>query len=552
MRKTLLFLLAIAFGLNAYADGYCSYKMARDFYQSGRYEEAKQRCMMCKNYYPDDDLEWSKIDQLVKDCDSCINAKVEMERKIAKSIAKASEEKRRKYEEQQRLRKERKLIYVSVNASTLDGEYPDFKRDIVGALAPYGYRTTNNKEDAYWSIYVSADVAKFSKSGTVDPSHIVQINAHYTIQNDVDGYIPSGGEGGCDAKGYSGIDYNRSVYNAYANLKEPLGKAFHKAIENIVETSEPELENIIAVVVSGDGLPTNVRFQPVVDIFMRALQRYSDYEVVDRTAKVISEGRWSLLKYGEQWSNSSLMLDAIGNDIHPRYICSIEIIYRPIEQDYYLSAHITDIKTSGSKGTSFYPLDANQTPIKVLNSNQIHIAALYIIKDLHESVAIMSDTKFNILKSDIHALGDIGERMRKKRIKTNLKAAGASLIVPGLGLVLKGHNEGYAYLGAEAALCLGGVMVPELMRKSYINKRNHETNANNRDVYTTRANSCRKVSIICGACAGVLHVVNIIHSFVAESNINKNPKLQYSVATIPLESGISNDYAMGLSLTYRF
>jgi len=562
MKKTLLFLFAIAFGLNAYADGYRSYKMACELYQSGRYEEAKQRLMICLKYYPDDDLEWPKICQGIKDCDSCIKRQMEIADSIAKareeerrkyeeqqklraeiadSIAKAREEERRKYEEQQKLRKERKLIYLSVNASTLDGEYPDFKRDIVGALAPYGYRTTNNKEDAYWSIYVSADVAKFSKSGTVDPNHIVQINAHYTIQNDVDGYIPAGGEGGCDAKGYSGIDYNRSVYNAYANLKEPLGEAFHKAIENIVETSEPELENIIAVVVSGDGLPTNVRLQPVVDIFMRALQRYSDYEVVDRTAKVISEGRWPLLKYGEQWSSSSSMLDAIGNDIHPRYICSIEIIYRPIEQDYYLSAHITDIKTSGSKGTSFYPLDPTQKPIKVLNSNQMHVAALYIIKDLHESVAIMSDTKFNILKRDLG-----------KRIKTNLKAAGASLIVPGLGLVLKGHNEGYAYLGAEAALCLGGVMVPELMRKSYINKRNHETNANNREVYTTRANTCRKVSIICGVCAGVLHVVNIIHSFVADPNINKNPKLQCNVATIPLESGISNDYAMGLSLTYRF
>ncbi len=553
MKKTLLFLFAIAFGFNAYADGYRSYKMACEFYQSGRYEEAKQRFMICLKYYPDDDLEWPIINQRVKDCDSCINEEAtKRQNKIADSIAKAGEEERRKYEEQQRLRKERKLIYVSVNASTLDGKYPDFKSDIVGALAPYGYRTTNNKEDAYWSIYVSADVTKFSKSGTVDPSHIVQINAHYTIQNDVDGYIPAGGEGGCDAKGFSGIDYNRSVYNAYANLKEPLGEAFHKAIENIVETSEPELENIIAVVVSGDGLPANIRLQPAVDIFMRALQRYSDYKVVDRTAKVISEGRRAIWDYGERYSNSSSMIGAIGNDIHPRYICSIEIIYRPIEQDYYLSAHITDIKTSGSEGISFYPIDANQAPIKALDSNQMSNASLFIIKDLHENVAIMSDAKFNTLLKDIQSLIGNRNKIKKQKFKANITAAGASLAVPGLGLVLKGHNEGYAYLGAEAALCLGGVMVPELMRKHYINKRNHESNANNRDVYTNRANSCRKVSIICGTCAGVLHVVNIIHSFVAKPDINKNPKLQWEIEPMPLESNIRNDYAMGLSLTYRF
>lgn len=286
---------------------------------------------------------------------------------------------------------------------------------------------------------------------------------------------------------------------------------------------------------------------------MRALQRYSDYKVVDRTAKVINEGRTSLLNHGERWSNSSSMLGAIGNDIHPRYICSIEIIWRPIEQDYYLSAHITDIKTSGSEGTSFYPLDGNQTPIKILNSDQMYNASLYIIRDLHESVAIMSDIKFNTLQSDISIREEEIENTRKNKLSANFTAAGASLAVPGLGLVLKGHNEGYAYLGAEAALCLGGVMVPELMRKSYINKRdNHETSANNKDVYTTRANSCRKVSIICGACAGVLHVVNIVHSFMAEPNSDKNPKIQWEVAAIPVDNGFSNNYAMGLSLSYRF
>lgn len=552
MKRTLLFLLAVAFGFSAYADGYRSYNMACELYKSGRYEEAKQRFMICVRYYPDDNLEWSIIEQRVKDCDARINEEANRRKAYAAQMAKAREEERRKYEEQQKLRKERKLVYVSVNASTLDGEYPDFKSDIVGSLAPYGYRTTNNQEDAYWSIYVSADVEKLSKPGTADPDNIVQINAHYTIQNDVDGYIPAGGEGGCDAKGRSGISYNRSVFDAYANLKKPLGELFHNAIENIVETPESTYENIIAVVVSGEGLPANVRLQPAVDIFMRALQRYSDYKVVDRTAKVINEGRTSLLNHGERWSNSSSMLGAIGNDIHPRYICSIEIIWRPIEQDYYLSAHITDIKTSGSEGTSFYPLDRTQTPIKILDSDQMYNASLYIIKDLHESVAIMSDIKFNTLKNDIDTRDKKIDDNRKKKLTANFTAAGASLAVPGLGLVLKGHNEGYAYLGAETALCLGGVMVPELMRKSYINKRNNETNANNRDVYTARANSCRKVSIICGACAGVLHVVNIVHSFMAEPNSNKNPKIQWDVAAIPIENGFSSDYAMGLSLSYRF
>ena len=549
MKKTLLFLFAIAFGLNTYADGYRSYNKACELYKSGRYEEAKQCFMNCMEYYPDDDLDRPKILQSIKNCETRIK---EAAKRHADSIAKASEAERRKYEEQQSLRKKRKLIYVSVNASTLDGEYPDFKSDIVGALSPYGLKTTNNKDDAYWTVYVSADVIKLSKSGTIDPDHVVQINAHYTIQNDVDGYILAGGNGCCNAKGRSGIDYNNSIYDAYANLKKTLGEAIHNAIENIVEVSEPELENIIAVEVFGDGLPNNVRLQPAVDIFMRALQRYSDYKVVDRTAKVVSEGRTSLLNHGERWSSSNSMLGAIGNDLHPRYICNIEIIYRPIEQDYYLSAHITDIKTTSSEGTSFYPLDATQTPIKILESDQMYNASLYIIKDLHESVAIMPDVKFETLNKDIAVREEKLDERRKKNLNANMTAAGASLAVPGLGLVLKGRNEGYAYLGAEAALCLGGIMVPELMRKSYINKRNHETSAKNKDVYTSRANLCRKVSMICGVGVGLLHTANIIHSFMKEPNSSKNPPIQWEVAAIPFEGGFSNDYAMGLSLTYRF
>ncbi len=314
-------------------------------------------------------------------------------------------------------------------------------------------------------------------------------------------------------------------------------------------TPEQEIENIIAVVVSGDGLPANVQLQPAVDIFMRALQRYSDYKVVDRTDKVISDGRTSLLNHGERWSSSKSMEGAIGNDIHPRYICSIDIMYRPIEDDYYMSAHITDIKTSGSEGISFYPLDGTQTPIKNLNSDQMYNASLYIIKDLHESVHIMSDAKFKTLESDITTRKSAISTGRKKKTETNLKAAGFSLVVPGLGLALKGHEKWYAYLITEGTLCLG-VLGSELMKQKNINDRNNSTNAHNRDVFTARANAWRKVSIISGTCAGLVHVANIIHSFVAEPQ--ENAKLQWALVPIQMDGTYGNNYAMGVALTYRF
>lgn len=218
------------------------------------------------------------------------------------------------------------------------------------------------------------------------------------------------------------------------------------------------------------------------------------------------------------------------------YLCLVEIS-KNNNGEYIFAAKIGDTETAELIESASYP-KSGYTPIRSLNDiDALQRASLYLISEL------------GLGKKTVEK---VSEDEKKNKREANLKAAGASLVVPGLGLVLKGHNEGYAYLGAEAALCLGGVMVPELMRKSYINKMNHESNAHNKDVYTTRANSCRKVSIICGACAGVLHVVNIVHSFMAEPDRYKNPKLRWDVAAIPVDNGFSNDYAMGLSLSYRF
>lgn len=215
-------------------------------------------------------------------------------------------------------------------------------------------------------------------------------------------------------------------------------------------------------------------------------------------------------------------------------LCVVEITWSNNSGEYIFRADIEDTETGELYGkTALYPI-AGDMPVKNLDRDALQTACRFLISRLGDD---STQESFSTL-------------YKTEKRKTNFKAAGVSTFVPGLGLVLKGHNEGYAYLGAEAALCLGGVMVPELMRKSYINKRNNETNANNRDVYTSRANACRKISIISGTCAGLLHVANIVHSFIAEPK--SDAKLHWQVAAIPVDNGFSNEYAMGLSLSYRF
>ena len=304
----------------------------------------------------------------------------------------------------------------------------------------------------------------------------------------------------------------------------------------VTMVSYGQKQSVYVVVTSEESIKKELHI--FEDIFHGELLK-TPYEV--KVANVDSDDEFSRARNTELYNNLAYSDDynkdqvkGFGQLMEAKLLCVV-VVEKFTNGNYYFRSKLFDLETGELKESASYPDQRySDKPIKDITNR---------IADVQHASNVLVNRLLN---------PNFLESYRKKKKETNLKAAGASLPIPGLGLVLKGHNEGYAYLGAEAALCLGGVMVPELMRKSYINKMNHESNAHNKDVYTTRANSCRKVSIICGACAGVLHVVNIVHSFMAEPNRYKNPKLRWDVAAIPVDNGFSNDYAMGLSLSYRF
>lgn len=181
-----------------------------------------------------------------------------------------------------------------------------------------------------------------------------------------------------------------------------------------------------------------------------------------------------------------------------------------------------------------------------LDKNNLELA-----KDLYGIIKEKNPTDVNAVQTFASLDRKIAEQNPQyvNKGKVNAEAMAMSLI-PGLGLIQKGHSAGYVYMGSEIALCFGGVMVPELMRKSYINKRNNATNASIRDHYTDKANQCRKVSIVCGSCAGVLYIVNLVHSYVAKPK--PGARLQWDIAPMSFDNKFSTDYSIGVSLTYNF
>lgn len=149
MKRILSIVIGLMLALPSFADGLQYLGHCKSLYNSGRYEEAKQGFTLCKVY---DDIDDAEMDVWIAKCESAITAK---KNRAAAAARKAETERQAAFEESQKLRKERNLIYVSTNARTLSADYPNMQSAIKGNLRPYHFAKT--EEDARWGIYVTAN-----------------------------------------------------------------------------------------------------------------------------------------------------------------------------------------------------------------------------------------------------------------------------------------------------------------------------------------------------------------------------------------------------------
>lgn len=120
--------------------------------------------------------------------------------------------------------------------------------------------------------------------------------------------------------------------------------------------------------------------------------------------------------------------------------------------------------------------------------------------------------------------------------------------VPGMGQFSKGQTtKGVCFLASEV-VCIGGAVVAQSMRRSYINKMNNTNNASQIKFYADRANTYRTVRNIGVGAAAAVYVWNVLDAFVSKSNHNRLSAYGNNVQLTPL---VSDEYA-ALSLSINF
>lgn len=183
MKRLVILIIAILASFEAFASGPEYLRHVIDLYEHGRYEEAIQGFNICKTFYFDE-LPISEVNDWISKCEQGIS-----KRNAAAAVRRArlAKAERVAYEAKQREREMNKLIYVSSNALTLNGDYPALQNAIVKGIQDAGHSCTGNESDSYLTVYVSATAEILE--GTDPKSHFVMICARVKIINNISGEI---------------------------------------------------------------------------------------------------------------------------------------------------------------------------------------------------------------------------------------------------------------------------------------------------------------------------------------------------------------------------
>ncbi len=155
MKRILPIILGLLLTIPALADGFTYFAHCKDFYNVGEYEIAKQGFKICKEFA---ELNSADMDAWIVKCDNAIAAKRQQALAAAK---KAEAERKAAYEDSQRVRKEKQLVYVSSDATDFNGENQGLKHSISRALTNAKYKCVADKDQSLWAVYVTANAREY-------------------------------------------------------------------------------------------------------------------------------------------------------------------------------------------------------------------------------------------------------------------------------------------------------------------------------------------------------------------------------------------------------
>ena len=149
MKRIFIILSLILLSMPMFADGFQYFDHCKKLYKNSRYEEAKEGFTLCRVYA---ELNNSDMDVWIAKCDKAIAVKKEQAKIEAQRIAAA---RKIAFEEHQKQRREKNLIYISTNARTLTADYSSMHSAIKGNMQQFHF--SDKEIDARWGVYITAN-----------------------------------------------------------------------------------------------------------------------------------------------------------------------------------------------------------------------------------------------------------------------------------------------------------------------------------------------------------------------------------------------------------
>lgn len=291
----------------------------------------------------------------------------------------------------------------------------------------------------------------------------------------------------------------------------------------------------VAVVNSNNEQVDENSHRIIVDVFQKYLHK-KEYDV--RLTR--GDDLYAMLNFLEQkhQENTAATEDVIdwNSQVAAQYCCVIEISQHKGYKDnieYYINAKIYNYESGLLVKTASYPNESDdyENIVKEIQSREaLQIVSLHLLEEFGviNEREIIETAEDNYRKKIDGIKGCVDEREKENRaIDRN---AALCSIIPGVGLMMKGHHwAGAGYLIGDAALIGGGLGV-----LSYANKQKAIFDSSNsssatKEIARRNYKTANTVSYCCFGAAAALYLGNIIHSYLAAPDDDASEKFQYAI-----------------------
>lgn len=549
MKHVIALILFFSTALCVYADEGCDsiFHHAIETFNNRSYDsykEARRQFVFCKqhcgNHY--------NVDDWIKKCDNRINAE-DHRRELNRQIQEEKDAiKRREEKALERAARRESNSYVHL---TVYCDVPGLFGSIEDQLKS-NLHWTRNLDEAYW--YVQVTVRNFELSRK-NKFYSYRIAATIEVHNAVDWNFETKSrfvydEGGCYVNNEDEAErivadmlYEHEDHHLYKEIETNM-RALIGLNDDIVHDEQETNRNNVVI---------------YVDYSNPSIQRTSITETLHDRLRNCFKEKGYIVKNNDKKINDIIrnyLLDEQG-PVPPKEITPIKgkgvdnLCYVKVVDDndnLIFFCQFIDLKTNNVPQSVSYPFNDDEVKGDIKVSKTSNKETIEVVAEvLAYQLGLLSNSQIEALKKKIWELNTLENVIKKPRIKTynnNTVAFFESVIVPGLGQWLKGHEVlgAVTFLG-ETALILGTVYYNKQAQTIYDSFiPNNPINIKEINKYNSYAKLYN--GFVIGA-AGV-YVINLTLAVLLK------PKNNNQAFVAPVLMPIDNTVAMGMGLTFNF